>query len=105
VARLSGANDANPVDVVSPIAGGVARFAAKDGAQVGAGDAIAVISPGESQVFEALRALVLVGHAASLPQVDRFAAGVSGMSERVRQQAVLTAQAIRSRAVRSNGVK
>ena len=105
VARLSVANDGNPVDVVSPIAGSVARLAAKDRAQVGAGDAIAVISPGETQVFEALRALLLVGHAASLPEVDRFAAGVPGMSDRVRQQALLTAQAIRQRTLHSKSVK
>jgi len=105
VARLSVANDGNPVDVVSPIAGSVARLAAKDRAQVGAGDAIAVISPGETQVFEALRALLLVGHARSLPGVDRFAVGVPGMSERVRQQAALTAQAIRQRTLPSSGVK
>jgi len=105
VARLSVTNDGNPVDVVSPIAGSVARLAAKDRAQVGAGDAIAVISPGETQVFEALRALLLVGHAASLPEVDRFAAGVPGMSDRVRQQALLTAQAIRQRALHSKGAK
>ena len=105
VARLSVANDGNPVDVVSSITGSIARLAAKDGAQVGAGDAIAVISPGETQVFEALRALLLVGHDRSLPEVDRFAAGVPGLSERVRQQAVLTAQAIRQRTLHSEGVK
>jgi len=105
VARLSVANDGNPVDVVSPIAGGIARLAAKDGAPIGAGDAIAVISPGESQVFEALRALLMVGHDASLPEVDRFAAGAPGMSDRVRQQAFLTAQAIRQRTLQSKGVK
>ena len=105
VARLSVANDRNQVDVVSPIAGSIARLAAKDGAQVDAGDAIAVISPGETQVFEALRALLLVGHAASLPEVDHFAAGVPGRSERVRQQAALTAQAIRQRTLQSEGGK
>ncbi len=105
VARLSVANDGKLVDVVSPIAGSVARRAAKDGAQVGAGDAIAVISPGESQAFEALRALTLVGHATSLPEIDHFAAGAPGISARVRQQAVLTAQAIRQRTLQSKGVK
>jgi biotin carboxyl carrier protein len=105
VARLSVANGGNPVEVVSPIAGSVVRLLSKDGAQVGASDAIAVINPGETQVFEALRALVLVGHAPSLPEIDHFAAGVPGMSERVRQQAALTAQAIRQRTLPSNGVK
>jgi hypothetical protein len=105
VARISTANDVNRVDVVSPIAGKIARLVAKDGAHVGAGDAIAVISPGETEVFEALRALVLVGHTETLPEVDQFAAGFPGMPERVRQQAVLTAQAIRQRTARSSGVK
>ncbi len=105
VARLSVANDRSPVDVVSPISGSIARLAAKDGAQVGAGDAIAVIGPGETQVFEALRALLLVGHARSLPEVDHYAAGIPGRSERVRQQALLTAQAIRQRTLQTNGVK
>ena len=98
VGRISIANNVGPFDVVSPIAGNVARLAAKDGAPVGVGDAIAVISPGETQVFEALRALVLVGHAETLPEVERFAAGVPGMPKQVRQQALLTAQAIRKRA-------
>jgi len=105
VARISTANDVNRIDVVSPIAGKIARLVAKDSAHVGAGDAIAVISPGEAEVFEALRALVLVGHTETLPEVDQFAAGFPGMPERVRQQAVLTAQAIRQRTARSSGVK
>jgi HEAT repeat protein len=105
VARISPPNGANPVDVVSPMAGEVARLAAKDGGQIGPGDAIAIIGPGEAQVFEALRALVLVGHPETLPEVERFAAGVPGMSERVREQAMLTAQAIRQRDMQRKGVK
>ena len=48
-------------------------------------------------MFEALRALVLIGQPETLADVERFAAGVPGMSERVRQQALLTAQAIRQK--------
>ena len=105
VARISSASGAKPVDVASPVAGEVARLTAKDGGLIGPGDPIAVIEPGETQVFEALRALVLVGHPEALPEVERFAAGVPGMSERVREQALLTAQAIRQRAAQSKGVK
>jgi len=105
VARLSPANDGNPVDVISPVAAGVVHFAAKDGAKVSASDPIAVISPSETQVFEALRALILVGHAESLPAVERFAAGVPGLPDRVRQQALLTAQAIRQRSSHSTSIK
>jgi HEAT repeat protein len=105
VARISSGNGANSVDVVSPVAGEVARLAAKDGGQVAAGDAIALIGPGETQVFEALRALVLIGYPEILPEVERFAAGVPGMSDRVREQASLTAQAIRQKVTQSKRVK
>jgi HEAT repeat protein len=102
VARIASVGHANSVDVLSPMAGKVVRLAAKEGGQVGAGEAIAVIEPGEAQVFEALRALVLVGQPETLADVERFAAGVPGMSERVRHQALLTAQAIRLK-VRQKG--
>jgi hypothetical protein len=105
VARITEGNNANPVDVVSPVAGRIERLAAKDGGQIHASDAIAVVAPGETQVFEALRALVLIGRSDALPEVERFAAGVPGMSARVRQQALLTAQAIRQRAVQSERAK
>jgi hypothetical protein len=105
VARISFTGGLNPADVVSPVAGVVARLVAKDGEPIGTGDAIAIIEPGEAQAFEALRALVLVGHPETLPEVARFAAGVPGMSERVRQQAILTAQAIRQRATEMKRVK
>jgi len=105
VARIRSGGGLNSVDVVSPVAGKVARLAAKDGAQIGAGDAVAVIDPGEAQVFEALRALLLIGHPESLPEVERFAGGVMGMPERVRAQAILTAQAIRQKVMQSKTVK
>ena len=100
VARINGGAEVKPVDVASPLAGKIARLAAKDGGPIGTADVIATIEPGETQVFEALRALVLIGHPESLPEVERFAAGVPGMPERVREQALLTAQAIRQRAKR-----
>ena len=105
VARISSVGGANSVDVASPVVGKAGRLVAKDGGHISPGNTIAVIEPGEAQVFEALRALVLVGHPETLPQVERFAAGVPGISERVRQQALLTAQAIRQRVVQSKGVK
>ncbi len=101
VARIRSGSGLNSVDVVSPVAGRVARLAANDGEQIGAGDAVAVIEPGEAQVFEALRGLVLIGQPEALPEVERIAAGVPEMSERVHQQALLTAQAIRQRATQS----
>lgn len=88
---------ATPLEIRSPLTGRLDRQVAKDGAQVQAGAPIAVLSPGEQQVWEALRALYLVGRPEDLDDVERYASGVAGMPERVRQQAVLAAQAIRQR--------
>ncbi len=97
VARLQ-MGEEKPVDVASPVAGELARRAVPEGASVAAGDVVAVISPGEDQVWEALRALYLVGTAEELLAVERVARGGSGASERVHQQAAATAEAIRRRA-------
>ncbi len=100
LARLEGGSGAKTVDVLSPIAGSLAERLVRDGAQVTAGESVAVIRPGETQVWEALRALFLVGLPQDLPDVERFTRDVPGMSERIRQQAQLTAQAIRRRAAK-----
>lgn len=97
VARIR-EGDTKPVEVRSPLEGHVERRLAVDGSQVAPGDEIALLSPGEVQVWESLRALYIVGQPDDLEDVDRFARGVPGMSERVSQQATLTAQAIRKRA-------
>ncbi len=85
----------------SPVEGILERRVASDGAKVAAGDAIAVLAPSEAQVWESLRALYLVGGPDSLEDVERFARGIPAMSEKVRQQAALTAAAIRKRKVTS----
>jgi hypothetical protein len=97
VARLASGEN-KPLDVVSPVAGELARRAVADGATVAPGDVVAEIAPSEDQVWEALRALYLVGNTEDLADVERFARAISGMSDRVRQQAALTAEAIRRRA-------
>jgi hypothetical protein len=97
VARVRAREGAKPVDVISPFAGEVERRVAGEGSQVSAGDALAMVSPGESQVWEALRGLYLVGGPQDLDEVEKFARGVPSMPERVREQAAATAQAIRQR--------
>jgi hypothetical protein len=97
VARLERV-EGKPVDAASPVVGELARRAVADRATVAAGDVVAEISADEDQVWEALRALYLVGAVEDLADVDRFARGVSGMSARIRQQAALTAAALRQRA-------
>jgi HEAT repeat protein len=97
VARLASAAS-KPSDVVSPVVGEFTRREVADGATVATDDVVAEISPDEDQVWEALRALYLVGTTEDLADVEQFARGVSGMPDRIRQQAALTAAAIRHRA-------
>jgi hypothetical protein len=84
-------------EVRSPLAGKLAEVVAHQGARVATGDVVLRLAPDAEFVFEALRALFLVGTEEDLPEVERYAAGVEGMPERVKQQAAQTARAIRSR--------
>ena len=81
----------------SPLPGKIMSVTAHEGARVSAGDVILTISPDPDFVYEALRALFVIGEADDLAEVERYAEGVEGMPERVKQQAAQTAKAIRSR--------
>lgn len=82
----------------SPITGRVAMVEMPRGAQVEAGAQLAVVDPGENQVWEALRALYVIGTADDLPAIARYEREQPGLADRVRQQAILTEHAIRQRA-------
>ena len=86
------------LDIQSPLAGTVERRLAEDQTNVKAGEEILVLAPGTEQVWEALRALYLVGRAEDLPEVERYVRGeVPDMAEEVQRQATLTAAEIRRR--------
>ena len=97
VARIQPGEGAKAIDVTSPLDGELSGLLSKDGALVNAGDPLADLAPGETQVWEALRGLYLVGGPDALADVERFTRQVPGMPERIREQASLTAQAIRQR--------
>jgi hypothetical protein len=65
---------------------------------VAAGTEIATIDPGDEQVWEALRALYLVGQVDDLPAIRVYTHDLPEISERVRRQATLTEKVIRDRA-------
>jgi biotin carboxyl carrier protein len=81
----------------SPITGRVASVNMPRGAEVSAGAQLAVVDPGENQVWEALRALYVVGTAEDLPAIARYEREQPGLPDRIRQQAILTEHAIRQR--------
>jgi Biotin-lipoyl like len=83
-------------EIRAQVPGTLERWLVLTGSVVSAGQPIASLAPSESMVWEALRALYLVGRPDDLPDVDRYARGVDGMSTQISQQAQATAQAIRS---------
>lgn len=84
-------------DVRAVVPGTLQRWIVPDGAHVAQGQPILTLAPGESMVWEALRALYLVGRAEDLPDVDRFVRGAEGFSPPIARQAQSTSRAIRSR--------
>lgn len=90
--------DGQTREVRSPVPGKIQGIAAGAGAQVAAGDIVLTIAPDENFVYEALRALFLVGESDDLMEVQRYAQGIEGMPEQIKQQAAQTAKAIQSRA-------
>jgi hypothetical protein len=85
------------VELRSPIAGRIGSLAAVKGQTVAAGTEIATVQPETEQVWEALRGLYVVGTMEDLPAVTSYERDLPEISDRVRQQAKLTEQAIRSR--------
>lgn len=93
VARVVGKQE---IDVHAGMPGSLARWTAADGAQVAAGDPIAVLSPTSQMAREALRALFLIGQPNDLNAIAPYARGLPGMSAQVAEQARLTMQEIRN---------
>jgi len=84
-------------EIRSPLPGEVLTLEKHDGATVASGEALVELSPDKEHAWEALRGLLRVGQKADLEDVQRYARGVAGMPDRVRQQASLTMQEIESR--------
>jgi biotin carboxyl carrier protein len=84
-------------EVRSNVSGTLDRWLSANGSIVTAGQPILSLLPSESMVWEALRALYLIGNAEDLPDVARYARGLDGTSPQVTQQAQATLTAIRGR--------
>lgn len=85
-------------DVRSPLPGKLTRAAAGEGVKVTKGQTIFSIAPDEASVWEALRALYLVGERDDLQYVERYAQGADdSVTPRIKEQAAQTVKAIQSR--------
>ncbi|MGA8431964.1 MAG: hypothetical protein WB729_19225 [Candidatus Sulfotelmatobacter sp.] len=99
IAKLAVANASasqSAIEIRSPIAGRI-RSVAGTGANVATGAEVAIIDPATEQVWEALRALYIVGQANDLAAIRPYERDLPDISNDVRQQAMLTDKAIETR--------
>jgi len=97
IAKLSATGSSQVVEVRSPIPGRI-RSVSQTGATVAVGTEVAVIDPGTEQIWEALRALYVVGQMDDLAAIRPYQRELPDISNDVRQQALETEKAIRTRA-------
>ena len=86
------------LEMRSPLIGKVDRILVSNGSSLSKGDAVMTIKSDEQSLWEALRGLSVVGRQEDLPLVESYASGAEPSSERIKQQAALIANAIKSRA-------
>ncbi|MDA1312254.1 MAG: HEAT repeat domain-containing protein [Acidobacteria bacterium] len=98
LARIEQPGVEEAAELRSPVPGIVKQRLLDDGSDVAAGDGIMLLDPSADHVFQALRALFLVGAQEDLDDVRTFMRPREGMAEHIAQQARLTADQIRGRA-------
>jgi hypothetical protein len=90
-------SDGKRQEVRATIPGTLVRWLIADHATATAGQPLVSLAPSESMMWEALRALCIVGRSEDLPDIDQFTRAVYGASPQIGQQAQSTARAIRDR--------
>ena len=91
-------------EVRSPLPGRIERVTVSPGATIAAGETLLTLTSDEESVWEALRGLSLVGEDDDLPVLElyeRDSAPGPQRSDRIKEQAALTAKAIKSRLAQS----
>ena len=96
IAKLQ--TEGQTIELRSPISGRMRNLFVQTGQTISAGAEIATIDPSSDQVYEALRALYLIGQLDDLPAITPYERELPEVADHVRQQAVLTDKAIHARA-------
>src|SRR5712664_3302415 len=91
-------NEQQTTELRSPISGRIRTLSVAVGSNVAAGAEIATVDPGDEQVWEALRALYLIGQPDDLPAIRPYQRELPKISDRLRQQALLAEKSIHERA-------
>ena len=97
LARVEVKGQEEPAEVRSPLPGVVKKRLLQDGAEVQAGDPVMLLGPDATHVYEALRALYLVGKPEDVESIRPFLLPTENFPEKVAQQARLTVEMIRKR--------
>ncbi|HET7112734.1 MAG TPA: HEAT repeat domain-containing protein, partial [Pyrinomonadaceae bacterium] len=92
LARIQEA-DGKVIELRSPLPGRINKILKTNGVQVSTGDEVMSINADETSVWEALRALALIGTKEDLPLIQRYAEA-GDVSPRVREQAKVTAKQV-----------
>lgn len=92
--------DGPVIELRAPEAGRVEIISVADGASVEVGRELMTLSPPTDQVWEALRALYLIGQPDDIAFVQRYTRPIATMPDRIPKQALSTIEAIRERASR-----
>ena len=90
--------DGQANEIRCQVPGAINRWLVSDGATVSAGQPVVVVDSSAEEIWEALRALYLIGDAQDLPTIDRLARPDKSVPENIQQQARRTALIVRSRA-------
>jgi len=91
-------SDGNMAGLRSPLPGRVNQIFKPNGSQVARDEDLMSLNSDEQSVWEALRGLALIGTKDDLPVIEAYASS-SDASARVKEQASLTAKAIRQKSV------
>ena len=97
LARIQQA-DGKVVELRSPLPGQVNKIFKPNGSQITREEDLISLNSDEGSVFEALRGLAIVGTVQDLPLIETYASSTDA-SARVKEQASLTAKAIRQKSV------
>jgi hypothetical protein len=89
-------SDGKVIEVRSPLPGRINKVLKPNGAQVSRDEEVLNLIPDEDSVWEALRGLSLVGTKDDLQLVESYATSTDA-SDRIKEQASLTAKAIQNR--------
>jgi len=88
--------DGKVIEIRSTLPGKIEQIFKANGVQVNAGEEILTLNSDEASVWEGLRGLSFIGKPADLPLVQSYA-DASAVTQRVKEQAKLTANAIQAK--------